>query len=154
MRERARGASTTGDDVLLLSDRAIPGSRANIDHIAIAPSGVWVVDPKCYRGEIVVRKRLFGAAKLIVAGRNRTNLVDNLERQVETVRSLVSDDVPVRGALCFVGGDLPLFGTPTVRDVPLLHRRSLCRELNRRGPLGPAERVRLYDLLADRLRPA
>ena len=33
-----------------LHDRRIPGSRSNIDHIAIAPSGVYVIDAKRYTG--------------------------------------------------------------------------------------------------------
>lgn len=33
-------------DAVVLHDRAIPGSRANIDHIAVTPSGVQVVDTK------------------------------------------------------------------------------------------------------------
>ena len=31
---------------VVLHDRSIPGTRANIDHIAIAPSGAWVIDAK------------------------------------------------------------------------------------------------------------
>ena len=31
-------------DVAVLHDRRIPGSRANIDHIAITATGVWVID--------------------------------------------------------------------------------------------------------------
>ena len=38
-----------GDTVRLLHDRRIPGSRANIDHIAVTASGVYVVDAKKYR---------------------------------------------------------------------------------------------------------
>ena len=32
----------------VLHDRLIPGTRANIDHIVVAPGGVWVVDSKRY----------------------------------------------------------------------------------------------------------
>jgi hypothetical protein len=34
----------------VLHDLAIPGSRANIDHLVIGPGGVFVVDSKQYRG--------------------------------------------------------------------------------------------------------
>lgn len=34
------------EGVLTLHDRRIPGTQANIDHIAIAPSGVYVIDAK------------------------------------------------------------------------------------------------------------
>lgn len=42
--------------VAVLHDRRIPGSKANIDHIAIAPTGVWVIDTKRYKGKIEVVK--------------------------------------------------------------------------------------------------
>lgn len=31
---------------IALHDRHIPGFRANIDHVLVAPSGVWVIDAK------------------------------------------------------------------------------------------------------------
>ena len=36
--------------VRVLHDRRIPGSKANIDHIAIGPRGVFVIDAKHYKG--------------------------------------------------------------------------------------------------------
>ena len=42
-------------EVVLLHDRRIPRSRANIDHIAVAPSGVTVVDAKAVKGKVRVR---------------------------------------------------------------------------------------------------
>jgi hypothetical protein len=33
-------------------DLAVPGSRSNIDHLVIGPTGVWVVDSKAYRGKV------------------------------------------------------------------------------------------------------
>ncbi|HJQ41669.1 MAG TPA: nuclease-related domain-containing protein, partial [Jatrophihabitantaceae bacterium] len=44
--------------IVALHDRRIPRSQANIDHIAISPSGVFVVDAKRYAG--LVRKRDVG----------------------------------------------------------------------------------------------
>jgi hypothetical protein len=43
-------------EVLVLHDRRLPGRRANIDHLAIAPSGAFVIDAKRYKGKIEVRK--------------------------------------------------------------------------------------------------
>jgi hypothetical protein len=73
----------TCPDVVVLHDRRMPRSRANIDHIAIAPSGVFVIDAKRYKGKSEVRKPLFGDAKLVIRGRDKTKLVDGLKRQVE-----------------------------------------------------------------------
>jgi Nuclease-related domain len=36
----------------VLHDLAVPGSRANIDHLAIGPGGVFVVDSKRYTGRL------------------------------------------------------------------------------------------------------
>jgi hypothetical protein len=36
-------------------DLRIPGSRANLDHLVIGPSGVWVVDTKTTRAEVRAR---------------------------------------------------------------------------------------------------
>jgi hypothetical protein len=36
----------------ILHDLAVPGSRANLDHLAIGPGGVFVIDSKQYRGRL------------------------------------------------------------------------------------------------------
>lgn len=37
---------------VVFHDRAIPGSRANLDHVAVGPTGVWVIDTKAYRAPL------------------------------------------------------------------------------------------------------
>jgi hypothetical protein len=37
---------------VVLHDLAVPGSRANIDHLAIGPGGIFVVNSKQYRGRL------------------------------------------------------------------------------------------------------
>jgi hypothetical protein len=144
-------------EVAVLHDRRTPGARANIDHIAVGPSGVWVVDTKRYKGKIQVAKPLFGPAKLKIAGRDQTKLVAGLIRQVELVAPAVGGvltDVPVRGAFCFVEGDLPLLGTPSVDGILLLHRRSLAKRLNADGPLTVEDSATVIAALAERFPPA
>jgi hypothetical protein len=46
--------------VAVLHDRRIPGSRANIDHIAIAATGVWVIDSKRYKRKLQIATPPFG----------------------------------------------------------------------------------------------
>ena len=88
--EEAVGRSLTravGATGVVLHDRAIPGSRANIDHLVIVPSGVWVVDTKRYRGRVQQRRGWFGAAPMLfVHGHNRTNLVVGAVRQRQLVQ--------------------------------------------------------------------
>lgn len=50
--ERKLGAGLdglVGEGVVSLHDRLRPGTKANIDHLAIALSGVWVIDAKRYK---------------------------------------------------------------------------------------------------------
>jgi len=130
--------------VVVLHDRGIPGSRANIDHIAIAPSGVWVIDTKRYKGKVAISKPLFGKAKLIIGGRDQTKLIDGLARQVGLVEAVMAElaaDVPVHGALCFVDSELPILGKLSINGDPLLHSKALAKCINANGPLS-AEQVR------------
>ena len=95
-------------DVVLMHDRRVPGrGRANIDHIAIGPSGVTVIDTKSSRGRVqlatvgIINRR----EQLLVNGRDRTSQLDSLQRQMERVARVLVDndagDVSVFGALCF-----------------------------------------------------
>jgi hypothetical protein len=142
---------------IVLHDRHVPRTRANIDHIAIAPSGVWVIDTKRYSGKVEIRNRLFRRAELRIAGRNKTELAHALARQRDLVVGIVAElqlDVDVRGALCFVDADLPTFGTPRINGFPLYHVRALARQLNKPGPLGPDQITQLAAHLVARLPPA
>jgi hypothetical protein len=122
-------------------------SRANIDHLAITPSGVWVIDAKTHQGALEVRRSggLFSprVETLYIGGRDRTSLVHGLLKQVAAVRTdleTANADVPVRGALCFVGTELPWFGSSRIADVPLVGRRGLAKLLRSAGDLRSADR--------------
>ena len=137
--------------VVVLHDRRIPGSRANIDHIAIASTGVWVIDSKRYKGKLQVAKPLFGKPTLQVAGRDQTKLVDGLAKQVDLVTAAVADiglDVAVHGCMCFVDTELPLFGTPTINGCSIFGRRGLAKQLNAAGVLAAADAAVLATALA------
>lgn len=45
----------SGPRLRVIHDARIPGSRANVDHIAVTPSGVYVIDAKKYQGAPDVR---------------------------------------------------------------------------------------------------
>ncbi|NKY41024.1 NERD domain-containing protein [Cellulomonas septica] len=129
--------------VRVLHDRRIPRTRANIDHIAVAPTGVYVIDAKRYKGRPdlrvqggILRPR---TATLTVGGRDCTKLLTGVQKQVELVRGAleaVRPDVRVRGQLCFVDADWPLFGGAfSLDDVDVLWPKKLAQLLNRDGPL-------------------
>lgn len=101
-------------EVIALHDRRIPGSKANIDHLAVSSRGVFVIDAKKYTGAIEVRDvgPLWRAERrLHVGGRNRTKLVDGVRRQMDVVRGtleMAGHTAPVHGVLCFVDVEWPL----------------------------------------------
>jgi hypothetical protein len=151
---------TADAGVMLLHDRQVPGSRANIDHIAVGPAGVFVIDAKRYKGRIAVERRggLFSERTelLLVRGSDRSKLVDGVLRQVEVVRAALGEHaaVDVRGVLCFVDGDWPVFGTLEIRGVPVLPPRKAARLCAAPGAMA-ANDVRAVALtLAAALRPA
>ncbi len=128
----------SGVGVVALHDRRIPGTQANIDHIAVTPWGVWVIDAKRYlnkRPDIVTEGGFLGfggTARLTVGGRKKDDLVDGVLRQVERVSGAVGDGVTVRGALAFVDADWPLIGGDfMVRGVAVLWPRRLAKVMLR-----------------------
>ncbi len=149
---------TADGPTVILHDRRMPGGHGNIDHLAVAPAGVFVIDAKHIKGKVRVADPLFGATKLLIEGRDRTKLIEGLDRQVSAVRSALAatdhPDVPVQGVLCFTKADLPLLGTRKMRGHLLLYRRALAKRLNTDGPLqAPAIGV-IAHALADALPPA
>jgi hypothetical protein len=148
----------SSDTLRVLHDRRIPGTRANIDHIAVTPTGIYVIDAKKYKGRPslkveggILRPR---TEKLLVGSRDCTKLVDGVLKQVDVVRAIATDDIPVTGVLCFVEADWPLIGGSfTTRGVEVLWPKKLYPRLVASGPLSP----RLDDLhrqLAAALPPA
>jgi len=125
---------------VLLHNRRIPGQRGDIDHLAVSRAGVWVIDTKAARGQVRIRRPLLRSARLMINGRDRSNLLDGLDRQVTAVRAALGDhpDVRVRGVLCFTDADLPHLRRK-IRGHVLLQPRRLARSLNSDGSL-PAER--------------
>ena len=147
------------DSLRVLHDRRIPGSRANIDHIVVAPAGVYVVDAKKYRGRPqlkieggFLRPRV---EKLLVGTRDCTKLVDGVLKQVDIVRGLIGDDLPIHGVLCFVEADWPLIGGSfTTRGVEALRPKRLYPKLKADGPLLTPTIAEVHRRLGSSLPPA
>ncbi|MDR0594414.1 MAG: NERD domain-containing protein, partial [Bifidobacteriaceae bacterium] len=139
----------------VLHDRRVPGSRANIDHIAVAPSGIWVIDAKKYQGrpQLDVSGGLFTARKekLLVGRRDCTGLVAGVLRQIEPVKSILSQaglDAPIQAVLCFVEADWPLFGGAIqTQGVRVIWPGRLIKLLSAPGPLSEHEVDQLQRLL-------
>lgn len=107
---------------VVLHDRAIPGSAANLDHVVIGPSGVWVVDSKAFRAP------LRAGWRSVRAGEHRVDT-----RPAVWAASVVADrlDVDVRPLLAVHGEGLPRRGR-RVGGVPVLPAGSVVGRLRRR----------------------
>jgi hypothetical protein len=107
---------------VVLHDRRIPGTRANIDHIAVTRSGaVWAIDAKNYSGKVqrIDKGGWFSTdLRLYVGKRDCTKLVHGMAKQVEAIHAALGDglvrefNVEVRAALCFVRAEWSLVAKP------------------------------------------
>jgi hypothetical protein len=145
-----------------LHDRSVPGTRGNIDHIIVAPAGVFVVDAKNYEGLIAVRDRggLFQSnLRLFVGRRDCSKLAENMDWQCKAV-TRVLDAVglepkpPVVGVLCFVDGEWPLLMAPeTYKEVRLEGTRSIRKLISSKRLLDPDTIAHIAQSLAAALPP-
>lgn len=123
-----------GRGFITIHDRLIPGSVANIDHIVVTSSKVFVIDAKNYADKIDFGKLLApyfgGKAILKINGRNRNNLLEGVEKQVRIVEQLLAKagiDIPVQGVLAFVKAkwEMAFFLRPKSVNGVLLNSRGL-----------------------------
>jgi hypothetical protein len=130
---------TAAGPAVVLHNRRMPKRHGDIDHLATAPSGVFVIDAKNLKGKVRIDSPLFGKSKLLVAGRDRTSFIVGLDRQVAAVRDALNHaghpDVPTHGVLCFTRADLPLVGTLKMGGHQILTARAVAKRLNADGPL-------------------
>jgi hypothetical protein len=106
--------------IRVLNDRRVPGTRGNIDHIVIAPGGVFVIDAKHWEGTVHIRdigSWLRQDKRLYVGRRDATPKAEALRWQIEAVsRALVEQQIDpfprITPVLCFVGATWPILGRP------------------------------------------
>jgi hypothetical protein len=133
--------------VRLLHDRRIPGhGRANIDHIAVGPGGVTVIDAETHSGKI--KRDWYGGlfverpTLLRIDGRDQTKLITGVEKQIGYVRSTLAKldadhKLDVVGALCFPnGGGLPWFRKIKISGIVVDGPKPVSHLAARSGRLG------------------
>jgi hypothetical protein len=153
--------ASLGDTIVALHDRQVPKSRANIDHIVIGPAGIYVIDAKRYKNAKIAVRRSGGFLsparnQLMVAGRDRTKLIDAMAWQVAAVRVALGEnqefaDVPITAALCFIDANFPLFGTIEISDVHVRGLGGTAKLVSAVGALAAPARTQLARYLAARL---
>jgi nuclease-like protein len=122
---------------VVLHDLAIPGSRANIDHLVIGPGGVFVIDSKQYRG----RLQLDDFGKL---WHGRYPLAPSLEavsfEADQAAQVLPDPGVVVLPVVAVHGAQVP-WGKVVVEGVPVIAARRLPSMLRALPPLLAPERI-------------
>jgi hypothetical protein len=121
----------------VLHDLAVPGSRANIDHLVIGPGGVFVIDSKQYRG----RLQLDSSGCLWHGRYPLASTLRAVSFEADQAALILTDpDVVVVPIMAVHGAQVP-WGRVVVNGVPVVAARrlpSMLRQLP--AVLGP-ERV-------------
>lgn len=145
--------------VITLSDRRVPGTRGNIDHLVVSPAGLFIVDAKNYHGIIRIRRGRgsFGdEERLYIGRRDCSHLADNMTWQIRAVQSVLTSvgaPYPVTPVLCFLSVRWPLKSPDWFRGVRLEGPKSLRRLVTGTPTIDPGVIVRLAGTLATALPP-
>jgi hypothetical protein len=121
-----------------LHDRRIPGSggRGNIDHIVVAPAGLFVIDTKRYTGRVELKRKgsiFHPEYRLYASGFDRTTDIDEVKALAAIVdRAVLDHNVEPRPiatpVLCFVDAERTRLD-PHAHDGVLLETEHSIREL-------------------------
>ncbi|HKO86518.1 MAG TPA: nuclease-related domain-containing protein [Actinomycetota bacterium] len=126
-----------GQGWVVLHDLAVPGSRANIDHLVIGPGGVFVIDSKRYRGRLRLDPdgRLWhGRHPLAPASRAVSFEAD------QAAQVLPDPGVAVVPVVAVHGAQVP-WGKVVMEGVPVVPARRLPGMLRELPPVLGSERV-------------
>lgn len=148
----ARALDGLGGGFIVVHDRRVPGTKANIDHIVVGPPGVFVVETKSLKGKVSIRGR-----EVYVRGRRATAMVEEVRREALAVRMALGDenaDVPIRAVLCIHRAELPFF-QHSVSEIAIVSGRELVGRIKKGDrTLGEDRVTRVAGVLEARLPPA
>jgi hypothetical protein len=136
---------------VVLHDLAVPGSRANIDHLVIGPGGVFVIDSKQYRG----RLRLDSSGRLWHGGYPFAPALRAVDFEADRAAQVLVDPGVVVVPIVAVHGAQVPWGKVVMDGVPVVAARrlpSMLRQLP--AVLGPERVAALADQARIRFHPA
>jgi hypothetical protein len=145
---------------VLLHDRRVPGTNVSVDHVVVAPSGVWLIGARAYRGRVERRPvRPFRRVelRLCVGGRDRTKLARVLAAAMRAVKAAVSHEpgADIHPTMCLVAADWSLVGKPfEFEGVLVTWPRKLAELISQPGTLSAGAVARLADRIAVDFLPA
>ena len=152
----------------VLTDRKVPGdSDANVDHLVVASSGIWIIDSKKWTGEIRYRSPGFPSTDpnryLTVGGVDRTSAIAKIYRLVIPVAKIVEDrTVPIQPAIAFIEATWGLReglhfqrgkGPYRHEGVLLAGGHGIIKKINEQGPLSSESVDQLWRKLDRALPP-
>ena len=114
-------------------------TQANIDHIVITSSAVYIVDAKNYTGLVEIETNGWRSGipdKLKVGGRSQMGIVEGMHKQVKIVEKALEDygsPMPVIGVLAFYLATWPRFKIPTEIQGVLVNGRGLEAIFSKQG---------------------
>ena len=128
---------------VVLHDRLVPNMRGRVDHLVVAPSGVWIVAEPPAAGRVERRdvgRRGDYDPRLVVDGVDCTATVDDLAWQVHAVRAVIDggghDHLPVTPVLVFPSSQWARFAASfEVKGVNVMRPKLLAELVNEPGPL-------------------
>jgi hypothetical protein len=134
---------------VVLHDRLIPGGRGNIDHLAIGPSGIYVIETKNLKGSVEVTQD-----KLFISDKPRQGYVEQVYREAVATQIALAEllnplRVTVTPVLCIHGAKTPRIDH-AVAGVRLLSGSQLRRLAESAPRLLESEDVQLIAREADR----
>jgi hypothetical protein len=151
------------DGEVVLSDRRPPEFHSHIDHLVVAPSGVWVVEVKNWAGRLAYESRGKRAApRLYDDDDDRTYYTAKAYGYMMSVDQIVGDHaVPVHPVLAVIASECSFrTGLRFLRGKPIRHERVwicppylLPKLIKGPGPLDPTKVVEIARLLDEAMAP-
>jgi hypothetical protein len=145
-------AELEAEGFIVLHDRRKPGSTANIDHVIVGPTGVFVVETTSYSGPLSIQ-----GDEVFVGGRRRTDMVLEARSEAEVVEAILAiagPNLSVTPILCIHRAEMPLLKA-NVQGIHVVNERGMVRVLRRQANvLGPQAVLQVAALLNRELRPA
>lgn len=142
----------------VLHDVAFPPRDARVDHVVVAPSGIWLVDSIHLTGRVERRahgQRNSAEQRLYLDGVERMDLVDQLgilRHAHGRLRALDVGDVPIHRVVCVIDAVWPLMGRPfQTRDVWITWPRALSEKVRSSGLLPIARAREIGQLIRERV---
>lgn len=140
----------------MLHDVRLAGTGHTLDHLVVAPSGIWLIDVVHITGRITKRdigNRFEPEVRLLLDSDDRSALVDELGILRQARRSVdnMQFGVEVQSAMCLVDATWPLSARPfRVSNHWIVWPRSLTDKIRSTGLVPIRTAHVIADAIADR----